>query len=185
MRIVVNHLTRMRGDHICVAGLDLDTRGPVRPVSAAALTQKMLKRHGGVFDIAEVVDLGEVRRVGEAPEVEDHRFDLANLRAVGPMPMGEFWALLSEVARPTLAEIFGEDLERRGHTYATEAGRGIASLGCVAIPSQLVPRLSYPYGKLRLSLPDEQADVAVTVKGGNKPSASPGCPRLRPLVPLI
>jgi hypothetical protein len=115
-----------------------------------------------MFDIAEIVDLGEVRHVGEAPEVEDHRFDLANARSLGPMPVAEFWDLLKAVARPKLAEIFGKDLERRGHTYATEAGRGAASLGCLAIPSQLVPRLAYPYGKLRLSLPDEQADVAVT-----------------------
>ena len=162
MKIVVNHLTRMRGDHICVAGVDPDTGAHVRPVGSAALTQAMLKRHGGMFDIAEVVDLGAVSDIGQSPEVEDRRFDPSKARSVGSMPWPEFSDLLKSVALPNLEGIFGRDLERRKRTYATEAGRGAASLGCLIIPAELVPRLAFPFGKLRLSLPAEGAEVAVT-----------------------
>jgi len=161
MRIVVNHLTRMRGDHICVAGLDLDTGQHIRPVSTSAITRAMLKRNGGPFDVAEIVDLGPVTPSGNPPEVEDQRFDPSRARSVGVMPPAEFWELIKQGARATLEDVFGPELDRRGRTYATLEGKGDASLGCLLVPSAVAPRLVDSYG-LRLTLPAQDAMARVT-----------------------
>ena len=162
MRIVVNHLTRMSGERICVAGVDLDAGGHVRPVCPGGLTRRMLTRNGGAFDLGMIVDLGDVMPVPHAPELEDARFDSATAKVVGQMPWPEFWQLLKSLAVSEPNEIFGPALERRGHTYATQAGRGAASLGCLRVRSELVPRLSYRYEKLRIALPAQEAEVTVT-----------------------
>jgi hypothetical protein len=162
MRIVVDHLTRMSGERICVAGLEIDTGKHIRPVTAGGVNRRLLLRHGGPFDVGRIVDLGPVTPVPHPPEFEDFRFDPAKARDGGPMPWSDFWDLLKTVSAPTLPDIFGPALERRGHTFATEAGKGKASLGCLRVPSHLVPHLAFPFGRLRISLPAEDADVAVT-----------------------
>jgi hypothetical protein len=76
MKIVVNHLTRMRGERICVAGVDWATAEHVRPVTGptSPLTRELLRSSGGLFEIGAVVDLGPVAACGQPPETEDHRF---------------------------------------------------------------------------------------------------------------
>ncbi len=169
MRIVINHLTRMHGSHVCTAGVDVDTRRHVRPVLAhEAVPFYLLARYGGPFDMARLLDLGAARPQPEPPHVEDHVFVPARVRAERTVTYGEFWALLEELSRPRLADLFGAALRPRGDTQrcGTDVGQGAASLGClrVAAPPQLyvLPR---PGGKpqVRMRFGDGQLDVDASV----------------------
>jgi hypothetical protein len=130
MQIVVHHLTRMQQGYMCVAGIDLATGLHVRPVLDRQMTIDRLSVHGGVFDIARIVDLGETRFVGRVPDVEDHRFEAAAVRPAGDMPSGEFWELMQRLAQEKLGAIFGPDLECIGSTCVVAETCGLRSLGC-------------------------------------------------------
>ena len=138
MRIIVNHVTRMQHGYVCVAGVEPQSGRHVRPVlnGKLRLTDSLLTTHGGPFDMASLVDLGAVRPVGEAPEVEDHQFSGVEARAIGIAIPADFWRLLQSVARDRLADIFGLDLEQYASTCAVPLGKGIASLGCLALTSR-------------------------------------------------
>lgn len=169
VRIVVTHLTRVRGGYICVAGLDLETRRHVRPVLAAGpLPFDLLARYGGPFDIGRVVDLGPARPAPQPPHVEDYLFAVAQLKPGEALPGGEFWNLLRGATRRTLGEIFGECLKPIGrNSRGTEVGQGRASLGCLVPGSP--PRLwcteargSKP-GRIRITLGQGQTQVILGV----------------------
>jgi hypothetical protein len=130
MRIVVNHLTRMQKGFMCVAGIDLDTHRHVRPVLDRQMPIDMLSVHGGPFDMAHIIDLGDTRFVGKVPEVEDQWFEAASARHMGDMAAGEFADLLRSAANEKLGAIFGPDLQRVGSTCAVEETCGLRSLGC-------------------------------------------------------
>jgi hypothetical protein len=129
VRIVTNHLTRVKTGYICVAGVDLTGGSHVRPVIWGQLTTDLLARNDGPFDMAALVDLGPVDRVGHAPEIEDHRFEASRADGVSGQ---HFWALLTQIARSSLATIFGPDLKSNGNSCAVDLGLGVASLGCLA-----------------------------------------------------
>ena len=75
MRILINHMTRMHGGHICLAGVDLDSRRHVRPLLAnEPLPFYLLARYDGPFEMARVVDLGAPRPTPDPPHVEDYVF---------------------------------------------------------------------------------------------------------------
>jgi hypothetical protein len=131
MKIVVNHLTRMRKPAICVAGWNTEAGGHVRPVLPwEQLDARMLARNGGPFAIGRIVELGRAEPVGQAPEVEDFLFDPRQVRVIQTTQAHEFWALLQQCARTRLRDVFGNDLDTVGTSCAVPEGRGIASLGC-------------------------------------------------------
>ncbi len=115
---------------MCVAGIDLDTHLHVRPVLDRQMPIDLLSVHGGPFDMARIIDLGETRFVGRVPEVEDRWFDAAAARHVGDMDGAEFAGLLRNAAYEKLDSLFGPDLERVGSTCAVQETRGQRSLGC-------------------------------------------------------
>lgn len=169
MKIVVNHLTRMHGGHICVAGVDVDTRRHVRPIlQHEGIPFHLLARHGGPFDMARVVDLGAPRPKPDKPHVEDHVFVPSRAKFQRTASPREFWDLLEELARTRLREIFGSALRVVGNMrYGTELGRGQASLGCF-LP-QRPPQLYLKSGRqgkpqIRMKLGDGEidADAGVT-----------------------
>jgi hypothetical protein len=94
------------------------------------MTIDLLSVHGGPFDIARIIDLGETRFVGRVPEVEDQWFDATATRHVGNMPDQEFWSLLEKSSHEKLEAIFGPDLKRIGTTCVVEETYGLRSLGC-------------------------------------------------------
>lgn len=163
MKIVVNHLTRMQPGYICVAGLDLQTNAHVRPVLAGSrLTVDLLKRKGGPFDIAVVVDLGATQPRGRPPETEDHVFDRAQLTTVNELTAERFWKVLKSVSRKTLNEIFGKELQPQRRGCAVDEGTGSASLGCLLLATP--PQLSINgWGKLRIKVNDGTFDVDLSV----------------------
>jgi hypothetical protein len=171
MQILINHITRMQRGHICVAGLDLATQKHVRPVlPRARLSDQMLARYGGPFDIGFVVDLGRTRSVGHAPELEDHLPEVwLEVRRVRQLDGKSFFRMQQSVARPDLIQIFGRALIKRPHDRAAmELNAGAASLGCLLCQStpslRIVPRQDKP-PQVRLSLIDPslgELDLGVT-----------------------
>jgi hypothetical protein len=166
MRIVINHLTRMQRGNMCVAGVDLAAGRLVRPIWGSNLRTRNLARHGGVFDIANVVDLGWTQHCGERPHVEDHRFKPERARIVETWTAGQFWKLLEQQARATLCEIFGPELTERGRSCAIDRGGGRISLGCLRLASPARLYVAHANGrphKVRLAFSDGQFDVDVGV----------------------
>ncbi len=169
MKILVNHLTRMHGGHICIAGVDLDTRRHVRPVlGREGMPKHLLARYGGPFDMARVVDLGTPRPEPDRPHVEDHRFAPSRLRFRRTASAEEFWKVLHDLAKTRLQEIFASALREAGNShYATELGQGLASLGCLRPqkPPELYlrgDRQGKPQVRMRLSDGEIDVDASVT-----------------------
>ena len=133
MRIVVNHLTRMHGGHICVAGWDVDTRRHVRPVlQDYGMPFHFLARYGGPFDVARVVDLGNLRPAADPPHVEDYIYVPSWARVERTATAYEFWSVLEELACSRLRDVFGPALRKLGRaSYGTDLGQGDASLACL------------------------------------------------------
>jgi hypothetical protein len=162
MRIVVNHLTRMQPGYICVAGVDTSTGKHVRPVLTGRLSRHLLACKGGPFDIAHVVDLGPVRHVGYAPEVEDYEFRWYEAQRVTVESPDGFWKLLEGVAQQRLTEIFGGDLQQNGNGCTLPLGHGAGSLGCL-IPADRPQLYKDGYGGIRLRFTDGEFRVAPSV----------------------
>jgi hypothetical protein len=132
MQILVNHLTRMQPGYFCAAGIDLETGTHVRPVlRRGRLTTDLLSTNGGPFDIGSVLDLGPTTNAGDAPELEDHRFDPAGVRWLYDDGADDYWDALEAVARESLEEIFGPALELWDESGTVDLGEGHASLGCL------------------------------------------------------
>jgi hypothetical protein len=163
LKIVVNHLTRMQPGYICIAGLDLQTNEHVRPVlRAARLAVNLLRRNGGVFDMATVVDLGPTKGCGKVPEIEDHIFEPHRLFAVKDLDAVPFWKLLKSVSCRNLADIFGQDLKPQRSGCAVGEGMGNVSLGCLRLAES--PKIFVnQWRKVRMRVSDGRFDVDLSV----------------------
>lgn len=163
MRIVVTHLTRMQRGTVCVAGLDVDTGRHIRPLQPMGVLQsRVTAARGGPFDMATVVDLGAIRPVPVAPEVEDVEITWWHARAESQVAPQLFWEMLRFVARRSLRTLFGPELRTIGRSGRQRAvadeGSGEASLGVLV-----------PLGRPRLSLdrkPDGREVVRMQVWDG-------------------
>ena len=166
MRIVLNHVTRMKTERrICIAGVEQEDGRHVRPVTSREelLTRRLLAADGGFVEPGAVVDLGESTAVPNAPEVEDCRCSLSQIRLVRRLSGGESLELLDRVANDDLEQIFGPDLYRETRwKYAVEPGHGLASLGVLRTwrpPELAIDR----YGKVTARLNDPQPQAYATV----------------------
>lgn len=133
MLILVNHLTRMTAPNICVAGIEVVKKGDkyvstgrhIRPVCRPNLNVSHLR----LFQLGRLVDLGAVVEAGSTPEIEDVRFRVRSTAVASSIRPEAFLETMSKVAKPTLSEIFGDELEQRGKTGCLPEGRGLCSLG--------------------------------------------------------
>jgi hypothetical protein len=193
MRILINHLTRMHGGHICLAGVDLQARRHVRPMLAnEPLPFYLLARYGGPFEMARIVELGVPRPAPDPPHVEDHVFVPARAKVDRPAAAHEFWQLLEEMRSASLREIFGEALRDVGRgRWGTELGQGRASLGLLrpAAPPELYltsSRDGRPQVRMRLSDGEIQADAGVTdLRLFGDDHATPAAARIRAVAQWI
>lgn len=169
MKIVVNHLTRMRGDRICVAGVDWESATHVRPVTQAAspMTRALLRSNDGLFEIGALVDLGSVTACGHPPETEDHRFTPSNAQYEETLAPEVYLQLLDIVRSESLEEGFGPDLERATTwKYAVPVGAGTRSLVVVRPRARCRVSVDDRFGRPKVSLEfrdvDPQTYVPVT-----------------------
>jgi hypothetical protein len=146
MRIVINHLTRMHGGHICAAGIDVEARRHVRPLPAEEhLPFYLLAGYGGPFALGRILDVGSPRHAPAAPHVEDHVIVASCVKVVRTAAAAEFWRLLEEIAQPSLRAIFGDVLAPIGRGLAALPGCGEASLGCLR--AERLPELFFKPGR--------------------------------------
>ena len=73
MKVVINHVTRMKTPRICVAGFDPLGLEHVRPTTSRddPLERDLLREEGGAFGMGAVVELGEVVPDPSPPEIEE------------------------------------------------------------------------------------------------------------------
>src|SRR5579859_7898710 len=93
----------MQSGYICVAGIETVTGKHIRPVLRGRLTNSLLVRYGGPFDMGAVVQLGSVRYEGRPPEVEDYAFEPVHAHRLSVAAPADFWSLLQRTALPALA----------------------------------------------------------------------------------
>lgn len=165
MRIVVNHLTRMRAPRICVAGFEPDSPGHVRPTSCRdrPLTREHLAESGGVFELGAIVELGPVRPTPSPPETEDHLFSPERAQVIGRLEPDDYLAEIDARCDRDLENVFGPALQRREWKYAIDEGEGERSLGCLHLrrrPDIEVDRFGKP--QLRLNEQTKPAYLSVT-----------------------
>jgi hypothetical protein len=158
MKIVVTDLTRMRDGHICVAGIDPDTGERVRPVSGP-LSDALLRRNGGPFDIGAIVELGPCSRVGRPPEIEDVRFEPSRCVYRSDMPPREFYEMCESKSAKDLTAI-GSDLKKFGRSLTTIEGLGNCSLVLVSTTDRPIVFIN-GYNKLRFRYRDD-TELSVT-----------------------
>lgn len=154
----------MKPGYICVAGIEPETGRQIRPVlNRRQLTRSLLRKEGGVFEIGALVDLGQTRNVGHAPEVEDWEFSIEGLRYENRLKPIAFWRYLSETSHKRLSAIFGDELEQRESSCTVDMSAGGASLGHLA-PEQIRFFALNRYGKIRMKISDGQLlpDLSVT-----------------------
>ena len=168
MRIVINHLTRMHGGHICTAGVDLQTGRHVRPVlDGGPLPFYLLSQYGGPFEMARIVDLGSPRATPVPPHIEDCVLVPSCAKLVRRACPKEFSRVLDEIAQPTLAEIFGDCMRPAGSgAFAAEVGAGKVSLGCLPLqgPAELFFKEDHRGGRrLRMRFSDGRLCVEASV----------------------
>jgi hypothetical protein len=168
MKIVVNHLTRMRGERICVAGVDWEMAEHVRPVTSATspLTRELLRSNGGIFEVGALVDLGPVAACGHPPETEDHRFSPSSASYESTLAGDQYLELLNIVSSESLEEGFGPDLERASKwKYAVPVGRGARSLAVIrpSVRSRLTVDDSFERPRVVLEFRDVEPQTYVPV----------------------
>lgn len=192
MRILINHLTRMRPGRICVAGVT--TNGAhIRPVlDGEQLGRDLLSSEGGPFSLGQVVDLGKTRSRQSVPEVEDVVFRPEEVKPEKMLSSAEFGDVMKQFAKSSLVEIFGKDLIPHRRTAAVSEGEGSVSLGVLrpegARFSSGTPQdggvrltvedtdlgdLTLPVTDLRLWKPDHRTPARRAVEGIR--SALEGC----------
>lgn len=155
MRIVLNHLTRMRAPRICIAGIEPATGRHIRPITGRdrPLTRDHLGEGGGTFRLGAAIELGGVTAAPAAPETEDHWFTPARARLQRVLGADEYLELVDSHCGENLEEVFGPALERREWRYAVDAGSGESSLGCLRVRRRPDIEIS-SYGRVQLRLND-------------------------------
>lgn len=162
MELLVTHLTRMQSGYICVAGIEPKTDKQIRPVLNGRLSRSLLRGEGGFFEIGAVIDLGATIHVGQAPETEDYRFEVANLRYRERMKPSDFWKAISRTSHEKLKGIFGNDLVQRDSSCTVDINSGRASLGNF-MPAEISEFHVDPWGKIRIRLSDGKFNPNLSV----------------------
>ena len=162
MRIVVTHLTRMGGTHICLAGTDEEGEH-WRPILSSRKSgnrwepdRRWLRSRGGRFHLGSEVDLGDVRYEPVPPEVEDVVVDVKQAKFVKDFDGEQFWKILDGLSQDSLRSIFGPDLASQSSTAAyMPVGAGERSLGILRLSgARLEKRVERGKPEIRLVFGD-------------------------------
>jgi hypothetical protein len=164
MRIIVNHITRMSGARVCIAGVDADTFEHVRPTTPQSdlITRTLLRSNGGPFGIGTLVELGSVTPCPNAPETEDHRFVTREATYVEELTAENYLQMLEEISAPTLSAAMGPELQRMNNDkWAIGVGCGTRSLAVLHPQGRPRLRIDFEKPRLHLSYPDDRANLSV------------------------
>ena len=110
-----------------------------------------------------IMELGPATPRPDRPQVEDHAFELSNVKALGILAGNRFWNMVTQMARPKFRDIFGDDLKMRGRaSCGVDVGKGAASLGCLAPTGRTELYLRKREGRpdqLRVRVSDGELDL--------------------------
>lgn len=130
-RLTITDLTRMKGDRVCIFGVDEEGNG-VRPdIGSAGIREHHLLDKNGRRIVAPfaVVEFDLVRPVSKPPHTEDREMNPRHLpRLVRRLSVGEQKALLTNLLDRSVSDIFGAEIHVS--QYVNE-GEGRRSLGTV------------------------------------------------------
>lgn len=154
----------MGAPRICVAGINPETMGHVRPVTLRSdlLTRALLRDEGGPIRVASLVDIGAPSHRPSPPEVEDQLIAAADIKLVRDLDADLYLEVVSAVAQTDLEEAFGPELQRHGSTYIIEPDRGRASLAVVEVQRSISLQIN-SFGKLRLRFDDPEPSAYLSV----------------------
>jgi hypothetical protein len=157
MRLLINHLTRMTGPRICIAGL-AHGQAHVRPIPTdGGLIRSQIP---ALWKLGRIVEIGNTQSIGAAPRFEDRTFRLANVSLVENLSAGAFWDRLLGRAEQTLVDVFGDDFNVNQNRKGFVApGHGAGSLG-ILVPHGTPLLYEDAEGKPRLRF-DDGDDVTV------------------------
>jgi hypothetical protein len=127
VEILITHVTRMRGDRICVAGIDEDGRH-IRPRPRD--TELVTGDASVDFQLGTVVALGRPEMGGGRGAPEDCRVDLDGCHAVRKADAAEIHERLAAIAVDSLVEAF-PGLELRGRDRWVVAHRPARTLAVI------------------------------------------------------
>lgn len=152
-QVLVTEVTRMSGDLVCVAALDIHSGRMVRPLQGDGSNWEEAKwTQAGYMVVGNVLSLVSAAQGNPAyPHAsEDHR--VATVRLLGAATQSELYEACRETADGDVDSIFGGELVDGKYVVADQKCR---SLGCIMIPSSKLKASEF-YGKVQVSYRDGQ-----------------------------
>ncbi len=181
-RLVVDHLTRMKEDRVCLAGLDLETGQRWRPKPSSQGTwrrQDLQPTDQLTIRLGTVLEL-KIEPRPAPPETEDAIVLGGKLRASGQIPMSDLYEQVERIAEDQLVPIFGSELvaSRTGRSSALlPSNSGHCSLGTYRPPPFEI--IAARQDGIRVEFSDQElGDLSLSVTDLRLFDAA-GAPRLR------
>ncbi len=164
MQIMINHVSRLRGNKIAVAGLDLANPGRhVRPMLNDFDALLESKTNGSsVFSLGAIVNLTGTSASKASHHGDEHVITYVRAKKVAQLHPIEVWRTLGDIARPTLRSIFGDDVQLLSHRYVIERFRARSGFGCLRIMHTATLYKGYRYARLRWLSDGRIVDCPVT-----------------------
>lgn len=164
MQIMINHLSRLRGNKISVAGLDLaNPTRHVRPMLNDL--DSILETYSGnesVFSLGAIVNLTGISSTKAAHQGEDHVVTYLKAKKVAQLHPIDVWRTLGDMASPTLTSIFGESVQMQSQRFVIEKFRARRGLGCLRILHTATLYKGYRQARLRWVSDGRVIDCPVT-----------------------
>jgi len=161
-QLTITDLTRMKGDRVCIFGVDQHGTG-IRPdIYPAGIREYDLMDKGGrrIVTPFAVVEFDMVRPVPKPPHTEDWEVNLRQApRLIRRLSEEEGRTLLTKILDGSVRSIFGADVY--GNQYINE-GEGLRSLGTVRAKAVLSVNYSstqYERYDYRLRFADATGEV--------------------------
>ncbi len=127
--LTISDLTRMQGDHVCIAGYTPERRC-IRPTYYPGLNESWLYQDGSLaIRPFATIEFDLIRVPVTAPHSEDFNVGLA-YRVLGELAHHERSAWLAQTCSPDVATIFGAPI-LHDMGYSLRAGTGSCSLGTI------------------------------------------------------
>lgn len=164
MQIMINHLSRMRGNKIAVAGLDLSNPDRhVRPMlNDFDSIMESSAKDSAVFSLGAIVSLTGTSASKAAHHGDEHVVTYVKAKKVAQLHPIEVWRTLGDIAKPTLKSIFGEEVKLLSHRYVVERFRARTGLGCLRVMHTATLYKGYRYARLRWVCDGRIVDCPVT-----------------------